>query len=61
MATFLRFARVIVGQAIGLALTIWGGWNIPYVNITLGAVVTALFKFLRDKYPNSPILEYLPL
>jgi hypothetical protein len=61
MAILLRFARVIVGQLIGIALATWGGITIPYIGITIGAAVSALFKFLREKFPNSKILLWLPL
>jgi len=61
MATFLRIARVLVAQGIALGLTTWGGITIPYVNITVGALINGLFKFLREKFPNSKILEWLPL
>jgi hypothetical protein len=61
MNIVLRFLRVLVGQLIGIAITTWGGINIPYLNITIGAVVSALFKFLREKFADSEILLWLPL
>jgi cytochrome b subunit of formate dehydrogenase len=61
MATFLRILRILVGQAIGIVITTWGGITIPYVGITIGAAISGLFKFIRDKFPNSKILEWLPL
>lgn len=61
LAALLRLARVLIGQVIGIGITMWGGINIPYVNITIGAVITAFFKWLRDKHPGSDILEWVPL
>ena len=61
MATFLRIARVLVAQAISWGLATWGGVSVPYINITIGALINGLFKFLRDKFPTSKILEWLPL
>ncbi len=59
MATFMRILRVLVAQWLGIAITTWGGITIPYLNITIGAVVNGIFKFLRDKFPNT--IEWLPL
>jgi len=61
MATILRIIRVLVAQVIGIALATWGGITIPYFGITVGAAVNGLFKLLRDKYPKSVLLEWLPL
>ena len=61
MATFLRIARILVAQAITWSLATWGGVSIPIINITVAALVNGLFKFLRDKFPTSKILEWLPL
>lgn len=61
ISALLRLVRVLVAQAISWALLEWGGVNVPMINISVGAVVSAIFKFLRDKYPNSKILEWLPL
>ena len=60
-ATILRVLRILVGQTIGLVITTWGNIAIPYVGITIGAAINGLFKFLRDKFPKSPILEWLPI
>ncbi len=58
-SAILRILRVLVGQAIGYAanLTV----NIPYLGITVGALVNGAAKYIRDKYPKSIILEWLPL
>jgi hypothetical protein len=61
IATILRIARVLVAQAITWGLATWGGISIPIINITVGALINGLFKFIRDKYPESVILEWLPL
>ena len=60
-AAILRLARVLVGQIISWGLLEWGGITLPIVNITAGAFITAVFKFIRDKYPKSVILEWLPI
>jgi len=61
ISALLRLARILVAQSITWGLAEWGGLSVPVVNITIGAVVNAVFKFIRDKYPKSKILEYLPL
>lgn len=61
LRTLLRFARIMVAQGITLALAKWGGIEIPMVNITVGAAISALFKFLREKFPKSAILQWLPI
>ena len=60
-SALLRLARILVAQIITWALATWGGISVPVVNITIGAVVNAVFKFVRDKFPGNPILEWLPL
>jgi hypothetical protein len=61
ISALLRLVRILVAQTITWSLAEWGGLSVPIVNITIGAVVNAVFKFIRDKYPNSKILEWLPL
>lgn len=61
VSALLRLARILAAQAISWALLEWGGVNVPMVNISLGAVINAIFKFIRDKYPDSKILGWLPL
>lgn len=56
-----RLVRILVAQAISWGILEYGGVNIPQVNITVGAAISALFKFIRDKFPKSKILEYLPI
>jgi hypothetical protein len=60
-AALLRLARILVGQAISWGLLEWGGINVPIINITIGAAINSIFKFIRDKYPNSWILSWLPI
>lgn len=57
----MRLIRILVAQVISWSLLEWGGVNIPQINIPIGAAVNAIFKFIRDKFPTSKILEYLPL
>ena len=59
VAALLRIARILVAQGLGYLASL--AIPIPYLGITVGAVVNGVFKFLRDKYPNSKILEWLPL
>lgn len=61
VSALLRLARILVAQVITWAIATWGGISIPWVNITVGAAINAVFKFIRDKYPDSVILEWLPL
>lgn len=61
LSVLYRFARVAVAQLIGLLIVQYGNISIPYFGVTVGAGVTALFKFLREKYPTSPLLLWLPL
>jgi len=49
-ASILRLGRVLIAQLVALAITSLAGVNIPYLNISLGAVINALAKFLRDRY-----------
>jgi hypothetical protein len=60
-ATIMRIARVLVAQAISWALLTYGGVNVPIIEISVGALVNGIFKFIRDKYPKSVILEWLPI
>ena len=60
-AALLRLARILVAQAISWILLEKGGINIPMVNISVGAALNAIFKYIRDKFPKSKILEWLPV
>ena len=60
-SALLRLARILVAQIITWAVATWGGVSIPMVNITIGAAINAVFKYIRDKFPKNPILEWLPL
>ena len=60
-AALYRLARILVAQTITWVIATWGGFSIPMVNITIGAAINAIFKFIRDKFPTSKILEWLPL
>ena len=55
----MRLARTLVAQGLGYLVNL--PFQIPYLGITVGAVVNAIFKFIRDKFPNSAILAWLPL
>lgn len=60
-AMLLRFARVLVGQLIGIGIDLWGGIQIPIIGMTIGALINAIFKFIRDKFPKATWLVWLPL
>ena len=60
-AALLRLARILVAQIITWAIATWGGISVPVINITIGAVINAVFKFLRDKFPTAIWLAWLPL
>jgi hypothetical protein len=58
-SAILRILRVLVAQGLGYLANL--AIPIPYLGVTVGAVVNGVFKFIRDKYPKSKILEWLPL
>jgi|WetSurMetagenome_2_1015567.scaffolds.fasta_scaffold527078_2 hypothetical protein len=60
-SAILRVLRILIAQGIGIVLTTWGSITIPYVGMTIGAAINGMFKFIRDKFPKSKILEYFPL
>jgi len=55
----LRFIRVGVAQGIGLLIETTSQIGIPYLGITVGAVLNAASKALRDKFPK--LVEWLPV
>ena len=55
----LRLIRVSVAQGIGALIVSLSGANIPYLGISIGAVISAAAKFLRDKFPAYA--EWLPV
>ena len=59
LPSILRLVRVLVAQGIGILITNLSGVNIPYLGISIGAVINALAKFLRDKFPSWG--EWLPV
>ena len=58
-AAVLRVVRVVVAQAIGAIITSTMGIAIPYVGISIGAVLNGFAKVLRDKFPKWA--EWLPV
>ncbi len=56
-ATLLRLVRILIAQAISWAVLEFAGVNIPVVNISVGAAINAIAKFLRDKFK----WEWLPV
>jgi hypothetical protein len=59
VSALLRIARVLVAQGLGYIASL--AIPIPYLGITVGAVVNGVFKFLRDKFPTATWLVWLPL
>ena len=55
MTAIYRILRVLVAQGIGMVVETWGGVLVPYFGITIGALLNGLFKFLREKFPNSEL------
>jgi len=50
VAALMRLGRVLIAQAISWAALEYSGVNIPWVNISVGAAISAVAKYLRDKY-----------
>ena len=49
-AALLRLARVLIAQLITFGIAELTGINVPMINISAGAVLSAIAKYLRDKY-----------
>jgi hypothetical protein len=56
-AALLRLIRVLVAQGITWAIAYYANINVPILNISAGAVISAIAKYLRDKYK----WEWLPV
>ena len=56
-AALLRLARVLVAQLISFLVLEFAGVYVPVINISVGALISAVAKFLRDKYK----WEWLPI
>jgi len=56
-AALLRLVRVFIAQAITFGVAALAGINIPILNISAGALLNAVAKYLRDKYK----WEWLPV
>jgi len=50
IASLFRFLRVMLAQAFAFWATETAGIEIPYVNLSVGALINMAAKFLRDKY-----------
>ena len=50
-AALMRLARILVAQVISWVVLEWGGLSVPYINITVGALINTVAKYLRDKFP----------
>lgn len=57
LAALLRLGRVLVAQAIAWVIAEYGGIALPWFPVTLGAAISAVAKFLRDKFK----WEWLPV
>lgn len=49
-AMLWRLARVLIAQAVSWSILEFAGINIPLVNISVGATISAVAKYLRDKF-----------
>lgn len=50
LAALIRLGRILLAQAISWAVMEFAGVNIPYINISVGAALSAIAKYLREKY-----------
>ena len=46
----IRLGRILVAQAISWSIMEFAGVNVPYINISLGAMISAVAKWARDQY-----------
>ena len=60
-SAILRIVRVLIAQGISVLLLKYANVNVPIINITVGALINGIAKFIRDKFPKSKILEWLPI
>jgi hypothetical protein len=49
-AALIRLARILAGQVVAFLITNLAGISIPVVNISIGALISAIAKYLRDTY-----------
>lgn len=57
--SILRVIRVAVAQAIGAIIASTSGIDIPYLGLSIGAILNGISKALRDKFPA--LTEWLPV
>jgi len=50
MSALIRLGRVLFAQIVVWSIAEYAGLNIPVINISVGAVINAAAKFVRDKY-----------
>jgi hypothetical protein len=50
IASLFRLLRVLAAQAIAFLVAEFAGINIPILNISVGAGINAIAKYLRDKF-----------
>lgn len=60
-AFIMRILRGSVAQVLSYLATQFMGINVPIINVSAGIILNGIFKAIRDKFPTSPILEWLPL
>jgi len=46
----LRLGRILLAQAIAWGIAELAGFNVPVINISAGAILSAVAKYLREKY-----------
>ena len=49
-AALLRLARVLVAQLVSFLVLEFAGVYVPVINISVGALINAVAKYLRDKF-----------
>jgi soluble lytic murein transglycosylase-like protein len=50
LAALIRLGRILLAQIISWTVLEFAGVNIPYINISVGAAISAIAKYLREKY-----------
>lgn len=49
-AALIRLVRVLIAQAVSWICLETAGINVPVINVSIGALINSIAKYLRDKY-----------
>lgn len=49
-SALIRLGRILLAQVITFVIANYAGVNIPVVNISVGAAINAVAKYLRDRF-----------